>query len=57
MLVSLVCATLVALAVLGGVAASTGGANILPGILRVTFWSTLAMGLSAAVGTAFGAPT
>lgn len=56
LIIFLVCATLAALAILGGVAARTGGANILPGIVRVTFWSTLAMALSAAVGTAFGAP-
>lgn len=53
----LVCATLSALAVLGGIAARTGGANIWPGIVRVTFWSTLAMAFSAGVGAAFGAPT
>jgi VIT1/CCC1 family predicted Fe2+/Mn2+ transporter len=52
----LVCATLGALAVLGGIAARTGGANMLPGIVRVTFWSTLAMAFSAGVGAAFGAP-
>jgi VIT1/CCC1 family predicted Fe2+/Mn2+ transporter len=27
----------------------------LPGIVRITFWSTLAMAFSAAVGAAFGA--
>lgn len=52
---SLICATLLALAVLGGIAARTGGARILPGIVRVTFWSTLAMAISAGVGAAFGA--
>lgn len=57
LIILLVCATLASLAVLGGVAARTGGAKILPGIVRVTFWSTLAMALSAAVGAAFGAPT
>jgi VIT1/CCC1 family predicted Fe2+/Mn2+ transporter len=57
LIVLLVCATLGALAILGGIAARTGGAQIWPGIVRVTFWSTLAMAFSAGVGTAFGAPT
>src|SRR5450830_1518616 len=52
----LVGATLLALAVLGGIAARTGGAKIIPGVVRVTFWSSLAMALSAGVGAAFGAP-
>lgn len=56
LIVFLVCATLAALAVLGGVAAKTGGAEILPGIVRVTFWSSLAMAFSAGVGAAFGTP-
>lgn len=55
LIVLLVCATLGALAVLGGIAARTGGATILPGVVRVTFWSTLAMAFSAGVGAAFGA--
>jgi len=42
------------LAVLGGLAARTGGAPISVGALRVTFWGALAMGLTAAVGTIFG---
>lgn len=53
----LICTTLASLAMLGGIAARTGGAKILPGVIRVSFWSTLAMALSAAVGTTFGAPT
>lgn len=56
LIILLVCATLGALAVLGGIAARTGGANLLPGIVRVTFWSALAMAFSAGVGAAFGAP-
>jgi VIT1/CCC1 family predicted Fe2+/Mn2+ transporter len=47
-------ATLIALAFLGGVAAKTGGAKILPGVMRVTFWSALAMGVTAGVGSMFG---
>jgi VIT1/CCC1 family predicted Fe2+/Mn2+ transporter len=46
--------SLVFLAVLGGLAARTGGASIAVGALRVTFWGSLAMILTAAVGRAFG---
>lgn len=45
---------LVSLAFLGGLAAKTGGAKILPGVVRVTFWSMLAMGVTAGVGAMFG---
>ncbi len=47
-------ASLLFLASLGGVAARTGGAPILPGIMRVTFWGFLAMVVTAAVGRLFG---
>lgn len=47
-------ASLASLAVLGGVAARIGGANVRRGVLRVTFWSALAMALTAGVGTLFG---
>ncbi len=46
--------SLVFLAVLGGLAARTGGASITTGAVRVTFWGALAMGLTAAVGRLFG---
>ena len=46
--------SLVCLALLGGLSARVGGANVMRGILRVTFWSALAMGLTAAVGHVFG---
>lgn len=42
------------LAVLGSFAAKTGGSNILKAILRITFWGTVAMGLTAVVGYLFG---
>ncbi|NTW83887.1 MAG: VIT family protein [Chlorobiaceae bacterium] len=45
---------LVALVMLGGTAAYAGGAPLLRGALRVTFWGALAMGLTAAVGRLFG---
>jgi VIT1/CCC1 family predicted Fe2+/Mn2+ transporter len=47
--------SLVCLAVLGGLAAYTGGANIVSGILRATFWGTLAMAMTAGAGALFGA--
>jgi len=46
--------SLVFLALLGGIAARTGGAPIIAGAIRVTFWGALAMGLTAAVGRMFG---
>ena len=46
---------IVALAVLGGLAARAGGAPLGRGVLRVTFWSALAMGVTAAAGAWFGA--
>lgn len=46
--------SLVFLALLGGVAAFVGGARVMPGVMRVTFWGALAMGLTAWVGTLLG---
>ncbi|MCF8487165.1 MAG: VIT family protein [Rhodobacteraceae bacterium] len=46
--------TLIGLAVLGGLGASAGGAGIVKGALRVTFWGALAMAATAAVGMIFG---
>src|SRR5512142_663530 len=43
------------LALLGALAARTGGAGVWPGVIRVTFWGALAMGMTAAVGALFGA--
>lgn len=47
-------AAVVALSVLGGLGASVGGAGILKGAVRVTFWGALAMAATAAVGMVFG---
>lgn len=52
--VSVVIATLLALAVLGGLGASAGGAGILRAAMRVVLWGVLAMGATALVGTLFG---
>jgi vacuolar iron transporter family protein len=43
------------LALLSALAARTGGAGVRPGVIRVTFWGALAMGMTAAVGALFGA--
>ncbi|WP_297497487.1 VIT family protein [Ferrovum sp.] len=47
--------SLVFLALLGGVAAHAGGASLTVGAMRVTFWSALAMALTAGVSALFGA--
>jgi len=43
------------LAVLGVIAARVGGAAVLTGALRITFWGALAMAITAGVGALFGA--
>jgi len=43
------------LALLGAIAARTGGAPLLPGMVRVMFWGALAMALTAGVGVLFSA--
>ncbi|MEB0262638.1 MULTISPECIES: VIT family protein [unclassified Mucilaginibacter] len=45
------------LALSGGVAAKAGGANIPKGIIRICFWGTVAMGITALVGYIFGVKT
>jgi len=49
-------ASLFFLALLGGLAARAGGASVLTGAIRVTFWSALAMGITAGVGALVGTP-
>jgi VIT1/CCC1 family predicted Fe2+/Mn2+ transporter len=41
------------LILLGALAAKAGGSNVLKAILRITFWGTAAMGLTALVGYLF----
>ena len=54
-LIPLVAGTSLAfLALLGGLAAHTGGAGMTAGALRVTFWGALAMAVTAGVGALFG---
>ncbi len=47
-------ASLLFLAFLGGLAAHIGSANVAKGIMRITFWSALAMGVTAAIGALIG---
>jgi VIT1/CCC1 family predicted Fe2+/Mn2+ transporter len=46
--------SLMFLALLGALAAGAGGAGVMMGALRVTFWGALAMGMTAGVGALFG---
>ena len=52
--VAVAAVTLAALAVLGGVAGYVGGASVVRGAVRVTFWGALAMAITAGVGALFG---
>lgn len=42
------------LGIMGGLAAKAGGSSVLKAVLRITFWGTIAMGLSSLVGHIFG---
>jgi len=46
--------SLLCLALLGGLAAQAGGANVVVGAGRVTVWGVLAMAATAAIGALFG---
>jgi VIT1/CCC1 family predicted Fe2+/Mn2+ transporter len=46
--------SVVFLAVLGALAARTGGANMRIGATRITFWGALAMAVTTGVGMLFG---
>jgi vacuolar iron transporter family protein len=49
------CTSLVFLALLGAMAARAGGASLLAGAWRVTFWGAMAMAITAGVGALVGA--
>jgi VIT1/CCC1 family predicted Fe2+/Mn2+ transporter len=49
--------SLLFLAILGGLAAKAGGANVWKGTARVAFWGALAMAITAGVGSLFGVVT
>lgn len=57
MIVYQYCFSIVFLALLGAVAAKAGGSGVAKGILRICFWSTIAMGITALVGYLFGVKT
>jgi len=42
------------LALLGSIAAKAGGSSIIRAVVRITFWGTIAMGLTDLVGSLFG---
>lgn len=54
MWISVAVMTLVALGLLGGLAARTGGASIVRGAARVMFWGVAAMGATSAIGNLIG---
>jgi VIT1/CCC1 family predicted Fe2+/Mn2+ transporter len=54
LMLSIVTASLLCLFVLGGWSAKVGGADVRTGALRVTFWSALAMAVTAMVGSIVG---
>ena len=55
MIVFVAVSSLVFLGILGAIAAKAGGASLLTGAFRVTFWGALAMALTAVIGHIFGA--
>ncbi len=46
--------SVICLAALGAMGAKTGGADVLKGTIRVTFWGVTAMAVTAGIGTVFG---
>ncbi|MDQ6619721.1 MAG: VIT family protein [Pseudomonadota bacterium] len=54
LIVAVVLTSLLALAILGALAAYAGGAPMLRGIARVTIWSALAMAVTAGIGRLLG---
>jgi VIT1/CCC1 family predicted Fe2+/Mn2+ transporter len=46
--------SVVCLAILGALGAKTGGAPMLKGVVRVTFWGAVAMAVTAGIGSLFG---
>ena len=47
-------ASMIFLIVLGIVAAKMGGSNVSRAVIRITFWGTIAMGITALIGSLFG---
>jgi VIT1/CCC1 family predicted Fe2+/Mn2+ transporter len=57
MVISQYALAIVALAILGAVSARTGGAPLGKAVIRICFWGTVAMGITAVVGYLFGVKT
>lgn len=53
LIIGVAISTLILLALLGFVAAKTGGAPIMRSVLRVTFWGAFAMGVTTVIGSFF----
>ena len=49
--------SIIFLGIMGAVSAKTGGSKIWKGVIRICFWGTVAMGMTALVGYLFGAKT
>jgi VIT1/CCC1 family predicted Fe2+/Mn2+ transporter len=49
--------SIVALSILGALAARAGGSGMLKGALRVSLWSALAMAVTMIIGFTYGAVT
>jgi VIT1/CCC1 family predicted Fe2+/Mn2+ transporter len=54
MIVYQYCFSIVFLALSGALSAKVGGSNIVRAIIRICFWGTIAMGITALVGHLFG---
>jgi VIT1/CCC1 family predicted Fe2+/Mn2+ transporter len=57
MVLSQYCFSIVFLALSGAVAAKVGGSSVAKSIMRICFWGTVAMGMTALVGYLFGVKT
>ena len=57
MVISQYAFSVVFLAISGAMAAKVGGSNIVKSIIRICFWGTVAMGITALVGFLFGVKT
>jgi VIT1/CCC1 family predicted Fe2+/Mn2+ transporter len=53
-IVAVTVASLLFLALLGAIGAVAGGAGVTTAVVRVTFWGTLAMAITAGIGKLFG---
>lgn len=54
LIIAVTASSLLSLVALGALAANAGGARMVPGAIRVTFWGALAMGVTTGVGWVCG---